>query len=189
MKRKRVEDTTYYKGKYVVSLSLIEEIAAILHEAFSSCGIEVDDYELENLGEIPRLKQKDASRILLAGPRKFEDYYRSGGVSVRIDTTFLAISITDKYDYRCLGVKTRLEKLIEKARLPDESQKSYGGTECRIELTPVSVAPIPLTALGQTGGSTPGVATIDHNLLALQETTVSSVPVQGTAPGGVTFFL
>lgn len=135
MKRKIVQEEKSFSGTYEFYLDDIEQIAAMLQEAYGSFSLEIDDYELDSFQEVAGLNKEEANYIRLQAPADV----LTRTLGVRIGTSRLYLVMEDKYDYKAIGVATEITKRIEARKVEgaNETKKHpFDPTRCSIHLYP-----------------------------------------------------
>ncbi len=134
MKKKIVGTIKSYEGEYTFYIDDIEEIAEILKSGYGGCDIDLTEYELDDITELSQIPGDSLDSVRISAPPRYhvkvsfktneeEQQYlkaekesRTTGLTFWLSPFQLFLSIQNKTEFKAIGVATKLENVIERAR-------------------------------------------------------------------------
>ena len=178
MKRKDPGEIRSIEGYYAITSAEVQRVCDVLKEAYGSCEIEINDYEVDGLHELPLIPDVEVKQVKIEGRKKPDGdkdglrYLFRPGVSVIITEHALLISQTEKYDFTAIGVVTRLAEVFERAKITPEVADSWP-TTCKISLSALVAKDVPAvsssTPPGQPMSAKEGPVAVPVSLLDLDK--------------------
>jgi hypothetical protein len=136
MKRKDPGETRSLKGHYAITSAVLQRACDILKEAYGSCEIEINDYELDGLHELPQIPDGEVTQVKILGRRKPTEV-----VWVTITEHVLSITQVEKYDFTAIGIVARLAEVFERAKITPKVAEFWPAT-CEISLMSATEGPV-----------------------------------------------